>query len=61
LEQVSAFIGIRRDWGRPNHAAISPGIKYLFSEQFSVGVAAPIGLSSNTESWGTVTQFQIEF
>ena len=52
---------INGDWGRPNHAAISPGIKYLFSEKFSVGVAAPIGLNGNTEAWGTVTQFQFEF
>jgi hypothetical protein len=52
---------INGDWGRPNHAAISPGIKYLFSEKFSVGVAAPIGLNRNSEAWGTVTQFQIEF
>ena len=51
---------INGDWGRPNHAAIAPGIKYLFSAKFSVGVAAPVGLNKNTAAWGIVTQFQYE-
>ena len=51
---------INGDWGRPNHAAIAPGIKYLLSQKFSIGVAAPIGLNRNTEAWGVVTQFQFE-
>ena len=52
---------INGDWGRANQAAIAPGIKYLLSERFSVGVAAPIGLNRNDEAWGIVTQFQFEF
>jgi hypothetical protein len=52
---------INGDWGRPNHAAIAPGIKYLLSEKFSVGVAIPLGLNRNTETWGIFTQFQFEF
>lgn len=52
---------INGDWGSPNHAALSPGIKYLFSEKFSVGVAIPIGLTKSTEAWGVVTQFQFDF
>jgi hypothetical protein len=52
---------INGDWGRPNRSAIAPGIKYLFSDKFSVGVAAPIGLNRNTEAWGIVTQFQFDF
>ena len=52
---------INGDWGSPNHAAIAPGIKYLFSEKFSIGVAAPIALNRHTDAWGIVTQFQFEF
>jgi len=52
---------INGNWGRPNYAAIAPGIKYLFSDKFSAGVAAPIGLNRNTAAWGIVTQFQYEF
>lgn len=49
------------DWGRPNHAAIAPGFKYFFSDRFSAGAVAPIGLNRDTEAWGIVTQFQYEF
>ena len=52
---------INGDWGSANQAAISPGIKYLLSEKFSVAVAAPIGLNRQTEAWEIVTQFQLEF
>jgi len=52
---------INGDWGSPNHTALSPGIKYLLSDRFSVGVGAPIGLNSSTEAWRIVTQFQFDF
>jgi hypothetical protein len=59
--QLYALAEINGDWGRPNHVALSPGIKYRFSETFSVGVGAPIGLNRNTAAWGVVTQFQFDF
>jgi hypothetical protein len=59
--EIYLLTEINGDWGRPNHAAIAPGIKYLLSEKFSIGVAAPVGLNKNTEAWGIVTQFQFEF
>jgi hypothetical protein len=52
---------INGDWGRPNHTAVAPGFKYFFSERFSAGAVAPIGLNRHTEAWGIVTQFQFEF
>jgi len=52
---------INGDWGAPNHAAIAPGLKYLFSERFSVGADVPIGLNRHSEAWGLVTQLQFEF
>lgn len=52
---------INGDWGSPNHTALSPGIKYLFSDRFAFGVGAPIGLNNSTESWRIVTQLQFDF
>ena len=52
---------INGDWGSPNHSAIAPGFKYLFSDRFSAGAVVPIGLNRHTEAWGVVTQFQFEF
>jgi Putative MetA-pathway of phenol degradation len=52
---------INGDWGSPNHAAIAPGFKYLFSNRFSFGAVVPVGLNKHTEAWGIVTQFQYDF
>jgi hypothetical protein len=52
---------INGDWGRSTESAVAPGIKYLFSDKFSVGVAVPVGLNKNTDAWGVVTQFEFEF
>jgi hypothetical protein len=52
---------INGDFGCPNHAAVAPGLKYLFSDRFSAGAVVPIGLNRQTEAWGVVTQFQFEF
>ena len=52
---------INGDWGSPNHVAVAPGFKYLFSDRFSAGAVVPIGLNRHTEAWGLVTQFQFEF
>jgi hypothetical protein len=52
---------INGDWGSPNHAAVAPGFKYLFSDRFSAGAVVPMGLNRHTDAWGLVTQFQFEF
>jgi hypothetical protein len=52
---------INGDWGRSTESAVAPGIKYLFSDKFSVGVAVPVGLNKNTDAWVVVTQFEFEF
>jgi hypothetical protein len=52
---------IQGDWGSPNHTTLGPGIKYYLSDKFTAGLAVPVGLNGNTERWGIVTQFQMEF
>lgn len=52
---------INGNLGYPNDAAVAPGLKYRFSDKFSVGIAAPIGLNNHTDPWGLVTQFQFDF
>lgn len=60
-QNLYALTELNGDWGSPNHAAISPGLKYLFSDRLSAGAVIPIGLNRHTEVWGIVTQFQFEF
>jgi hypothetical protein len=52
---------IQGDWRSPNHTTLGPGVKYYITEKITTGASVPIGLNSNTEAWGIVTQFQIEF
>lgn len=52
---------LQGDFGSPNHVTIAPGVKYLVCDNFSLGLAGPLGLNSHTETWGIVTQFQFEF
>jgi hypothetical protein len=59
--KVYLLAEIQGDWGSPNHTTLAPGIKYYFTDKFTVGLAVPVGLNKNTEGWGIVTQFQIEF
>ena len=59
--KVHLLAEINGDWGRDQRTSFSPGIKYNFTDEIFVGVAAPIGLSQNTPDWGIVTQFQIGF
>jgi hypothetical protein len=60
-DKLNLLTEIQGDWGRPNHTTVAPGIKYNFTDNFTVGVAVPVGLNKNTEAWGIVSQFQIEF
>jgi hypothetical protein len=60
-KKVHLLAEINGDWGREQHAAFTPGIKYNFTDEMFVGVAVPLGLNENTPDWGVVTQFQIGF
>jgi hypothetical protein len=60
-EKLHALVEIQGDWGAPNHTTLAPGLKYYVSEKFTVGLAVPVGLNSNTSEWGLISQFQIEF
>ncbi len=60
-DKLNVLAEIQGDWGSPNHTTVAPGIKYNFTDKFTIGLALPVGLNRNTEGWGIVTQFQIEF
>lgn len=47
------------DWGHHPSSTLSPGIKYEFKSETSVGLAIPIGLTGDAPDWGIVAQFQI--
>jgi hypothetical protein len=58
LHLLTEFNG---DWGRRPQTAVAPGLKYNFTGETFIGLAAPIGLNRHTAEWGIVSQFQTGF
>lgn len=58
MVEINGGIGLR---GEHSLVAAAPGIRYGLRPGMSVAVAVPIGLTSRSDQWGIVTQWQLGF